>query len=150
MTTLLSDLQAVNFLNITNRPHTLAGYGITDANVNSIVETERVIPATTISPITIDLVGFDSATVFKVFITVNCSLVFINPPIEISSTKLFSFSVMTVNDSVGGKSMAFANTIKWPGGIIPPRTTNPNAIDVWTFFIENGEYYGSLSILNAL
>jgi hypothetical protein len=56
---------------------------------------------------------------------------------------------MVVNDATAGRTLAFGNTIKWAGGIVPSRTTTGNAIDIWTFFYENSVYYGSLSIINA-
>lgn len=90
----------------------------------------------------------DNATIFKVTVAANTTLTFSNFPTA-ANGESFSFTLMTVNDSTAGRSLAFGNTIKWAGGILPPRTTAALAIDIWTFFYENNVLYGSLAIADA-
>ena len=121
--------------------------GISWGDSISLLENKRSIVANTAST-SINLNTGDKATLFKVTISANTSITFANPP-EALNGESFSFSVMTVNDSTAGRAVAFGNSIKWAGGVLPPRTTSANAVDVWTFFIEGGVYYGSLSIIDA-
>lgn len=87
------------------------------------------------------------ADTFKVTIGANTTFVFditsVNP-----GTNVFSFSLITVNDSTAGRAVAFPASVQWAGGQIPPRTTAANAKDVWTFYTEDGgtTWGGSLSI----
>lgn len=89
------------------------------------------------------------ADTFKVTIGANTTFVFdiagVNP-----GTNVFSFSLITLNDATAGRAMAFP-TVKWAGGQIPPRTTAANAMDVWSFYTEDGgtSWVGSLSIADA-
>ncbi|MFZ6813536.1 hypothetical protein ACO0K3_03645 [Undibacterium sp. Rencai35W] len=99
------------------------------------------------STTTIDLAAGDEATFFKVTISANTTLTFTNFPAAIGG-EVFTFSLMTVNDATAGRALAFGNTIKWAGGILPPRSTSANAVDIWTFFYENGSLSGSLSIVD--
>lgn len=121
--------------------------GIVWGDAISLLENKRLINANTAST-SINLSLGDKATLFKVTVAANTTLTFANPP-EVTNGESFSFTVMTVNDSTAGRALAFGNSIKWAGGILPPRTTAANAIDVWTFFIENGVYYGSLSMADV-
>lgn len=121
--------------------------GIVWGDAISLLENKRSSVANTNST-SINLNAGDKATLFKVTISANTTITFANPP-EALNGESFSFTLMTVNDSTAGRAVAFGNTIKWAGGVLPPRTTSANAIDVWTFFIENGVYYGSLSIIDA-
>jgi hypothetical protein len=121
--------------------------GSGDVAVASILENKRSVTASTTTT-SIDLNNGDKATVYKVTMASNTTITFSNPPAA-GAGEVFSFSMMTVNDATAGRTLAFGNTIKWAGGIVPTRTTAANAIDVWSFFIENSVYYGSLSIIDA-
>ena len=88
-------------------------------------------------------------SIFKVTLSASTTITFTNPPVLTSSADSFSWTMMVVNDATAGRTIAFANTIKWAGGTLPPRTTTANAIDIWTFVYENSVYYGSLSIIDA-
>ena len=111
------------------------------------LESKRSVTASTTTT-SIDLNNGDKASVFKVTMGSNTTITFSNPPAA-AGGEVFSFSMITVNDGTAGRTLAFGNTIKWAGGILPTRTTAANAVDVWTFFIENSVYYGSLSIIDA-
>ena len=122
------------------------------ATLSSVVtlisrERKRAVTAST-STISIDLNTGDQASVFKLTLSANTTLTFTNPP-PVPNGETFSFVLMTLNDATAGRALAFGNTIKWAGGIVPPRNTSANSLSVWTFLIENGVYYGSLSIDDA-
>lgn len=110
-------------------------------------ERKRALTAST-STTSIDLNTGDQASVFKLTLSANTTLTFTNPP-PVPNGETFSFVLMTLNDATAGRALAFGNTIKWAGGILPPRNTSANSLSVWTFFIENGVYHGSLSIDDA-
>ena len=116
--------------------------------VSGAIDKERSITAST-STTTIDFSSpSDKANFFKVTIASSTTINFTNFT-SAAQNNVFSWTLMTVNDSTAGRAVAFGNTIKWPGGILPPRTTNANAIDIWTFMYESNTIYGSLSISNA-
>jgi hypothetical protein len=113
--------------------------------MNSLSETERQVPVST-STTTINLNTGDGATFFKLNVASSSTITFSNPPN--ASNTVFSFTMMTVNAG-SGYTLTYGNTIKWPGGVVPSRTTATGAVNVWSFFIEANTYYGSLSIANA-
>jgi hypothetical protein len=106
-------------------------------------EKVRQILANTASTV-IDLNTGDEATVFKVTIATNTTITFINPP-PAPAGEIFNFSLITINDATDGRAMAFGNTIEWSYKQLPSRSTAPNAKDLWSFYIDNGVYGGSLS-----
>lgn len=110
-------------------------------------EVRRTASATTAST-AVSLNNGDKATFIKLTIASNTTITFVDLP-TFTDGQVFTFTLMTVNDGTAGRAVAFGNTVKWAGGILPPRTTAANAIDIWTFFIENGLIHGSLSISDA-
>ncbi len=110
-------------------------------------ERKRSLTAST-STISIDLNTGDQASVFKLTLSANTTLTFTNPP-PTPNGETFSFVLMVANDGTSGRALTFANSIKWAGGILPPRNTSANSVSIWSFFIESGVYYGSLSIDDA-
>lgn len=107
-------------------------------------DTVRSINANT-SATSLDLNNGDNATTFKVTVSVNTTLTFTNPPPS-PNGEIFSFTLIVTNDSTAGRAMAFGNAIQWAGGQLPARTTSAYAVDVWTFYVDNGVYTGSLAI----
>jgi hypothetical protein len=92
---------------------------------------------------TLDL---STGSVFKVLIAASTNFVFSNAP---AGNNVFSFTLITVNDSTGGRAVSFpAGKMQWAGGYTPPRTTGANAVDVWTFFTFDAgtTWKGSLAI----
>jgi len=110
-------------------------------------DNKRIITASTATT-SVDLQLVDRATFFKITVAASTTLTFTNFPAA-PLGEAFTFSLMTVNDATAGRSIAFGNTIRWSGGILPTRTTSANAVDIWTFFYENSILYGSLSIIDA-
>jgi hypothetical protein len=115
--------------------------------VGGLLDKSRSITANTAAT-AVDLNTGDQAVVFKVAVAANTTVTFSNPPTP-TNGELFSFTLITTNDGTAGRGLAFGNTIKWAGGFLPPRTTTANAIDVWTFFVDNGVYFGSLAVADA-
>jgi len=78
-------------------------------------------------------------------LTGNCTFTFSNP-----SAGASSFTLFLTNDGTAGRSITWPNSVKWPGGSIPTRTTAANRTDVFTFFSLDGgtNWYGSISIFN--
>lgn len=92
---------------------------------------------------TIDL---SQASLFSVTVSTNTTLVFANPPNNTNGT---SFTLILKN-SGAGHAVSFPASVRWPGGVVPPRTTANGGRDIWTFFTEDGGtvWAGSLSIQN--
>lgn len=111
-------------------------------------DNNRLVTANTATT-NISLSTGDEATFFKVTISANTTITFQNLPTA-SNNEVFNFNMMSVNGAASGSNgISWGNTIKWAGGIVPPKTTTLNAIDVWTFFYENGVIYGSLAVADA-
>ena len=106
--------------------------------------TRNIVASGTIS---INLAGADYASYFRVTITGNLTIAFVNPPA--STGKAYTWTLQTINDATAGRALAFYGPIKWAGGQVPNRTTAANGIDIYTFTLENGVIHGSLSILDA-
>lgn len=107
-----------------------------------ITEITASINATTATT-QIDLSAANGTSVFIVTIQANTVLNFINPP-----PGFCSFGLITKNDAIGGRALAFPAGTQWSGGIIPPRTTGANAKDIWWVERENesSPWVASLSI----
>jgi len=88
------------------------------------------------------------AGAYKVTIAANTTFSFTNVP---TGNNIFSFTVITVNNSTPGYSVAWPTNCKYAGGILPPRTTTANAMDVWTGYTDDGgtTFVMSLAIANA-
>lgn len=112
--------------------------------VKTMLEIKTAITAATATT-SLDLTASD---VFKVTIAANTTFAFTNPP---AGSDMKSFCVITQNDGTAGRAVSWPVGVKWAGGILPPRTTAANAIDVWSFYTEDGgsTYVGSLSIADA-
>ena len=113
----------------------------------AIVENKRSITASTATT-SLDLNIADNATVFKLALNANTTLTFSNPPPMVGG-EVFTFTLMVVRDATAGRTLAFGNSIKWSGAIVPPQITAANTVDFWTFFYENGVLYGTLAMNDA-
>lgn len=91
---------------------------------------------------------WSQAGAYKVTIAANTTFSFVNVP---TGTNIFSFTIITVNNSTPGYAVAWPNNCKYAGGILPPRTTAANAMDVWTGYTDDGgtTFVMSLAIANA-
>lgn len=95
----------------------------------------------------IDLNNGSGTTHFRINVSASTTVTFTNRPTT-ANNEVFSFSVRTTN-TAGGYSIAWGNTIWWAGGLAPSRTTTNGATDLWTFIIDNNQFYGSLAIIDA-
>lgn len=111
-------------------------------------DTKRAVTASTATT-NVDLQSpADYASFFKLTMAATTTLTFTNFPTA-SNGEVFNFNLMIVNDATPSRVLTWGNTIKWAGGIQPTRTTAANAVDVWTFFYENGVLYGSLAMADV-
>ena len=76
-------------------------------------------------------------------LTGNCTFTFTTGS-EASTT--VAFSLLLRNDAVTGRTIVWPGSVRWPGGIVPPRTLTANRADLYTFFsFDNGaSWYGML------
>jgi len=105
----------------------------------------KVTNATTTGTVTLDL---STSNVFHNTLTGNTTFAFSNPP---ANTKVFSFSIITVQDATGGRTITWPTSKKFSGGVTPPPTTAANAVDVWSVMTYDGgtSYIVSLSVKDA-
>lgn len=70
---------------------------------------------------------------------------------QLTNNSSFTTTIFVKNDATAGRTITWPIGIKWTGGIIPPKTTTANAIDIWTFFtIDAGiTWYGNLAMKDA-
>ncbi len=66
------------------------------------------------------------------------------------STGSASFTLILTNDSVGGYSVTWPASVKWPDNIPPSRSTGANISDVWIFLTPNNgtTWYGNIAMFN--
>jgi hypothetical protein len=66
------------------------------------------------------------------------------------STGSASFTLILTNDSVGGYSVTWPASVKWPDSIPPSRSTGANLTDVWIFLTPNNgaTRYGNIAMFN--
>jgi len=66
------------------------------------------------------------------------------------STGSASFTLFLSNDSVGGYSVTWPASVKWPDSIPPSRSTGANLSDVWIFLTPNNgaSWYGNIAMFN--
>lgn len=71
----------------------------------------------------------------------NITYTFANVPS--STTQPRYLNVRTCEDSTGGRTVTFPNTVKWPGGTQPSMTTTANYCTMWQFEADNSNVYGT-------
>jgi hypothetical protein len=54
--------------------------------------------------------------------------------------------VLVLAQSSSGNNAVVWPTVKWAGGVTPPLSTAPNAIDIATFVYDGTNYYGSIRL----
>jgi hypothetical protein len=109
-------------------------------------ETVANISATT-TDTTINIIQGGDVSYFRVSLQSNTKITFANLPA--STDKVYSWTTKITNDGTAGRALSWDSIIKWAGGQPPNRTTAANAVDIWTFVLDNGIIYGSLSVLDA-
>ena len=73
---------------------------------------------------------------------------FINPP---AAGTAYSFMLYCKQNNVGGNTITWPSSVKFPNGSTPSLTTTQNYIDVLNFFTLDGgvTYVGALSLGNV-
>lgn len=124
-------------------PGTVTATGITGAL--TAYSESKVTNAAATGTVTLDL---STSNVFQNTLTGNTTFAFSNPP---ANTKLFSFTIITVQDATGGRTITWPASKKFAGGVTPPPTTAANAVDVWSVMTYDGgtSYIVSLSVKDA-
>lgn len=90
-------------------------------------------------------VNLNESNWFKYTLTGPTTFTFINAP---SNGLAVTFSLILIQDGTGGRTVTFANTVYWSGGLIPPKTTGSSSKDLWTFTSYDGgsTYVGTLAV----
>lgn len=114
-------------------------------NPNLKSYTEHKVATVGVGTVTLDL---SSSNVFYTQLSGNITFEFSSPPVN---TKVFSFTIITVQDYIGGKTITWPISKKFSGGLAPPITTTANAVDIWSVMTYDGglSYVISLSVKDA-
>jgi len=90
-------------------------------------------------------VNLNDSNWFRYTLTGPTTFTFINAP---SNGLAVTFSLILIQDGTGGRTVTFANTVYWSGGLIPPKTTGSSSKDLWTFTSYDGgsTYVGTLAV----
>lgn len=91
-------------------------------------------------------INLENGNVFTATLTDNCTFTFTTGV----TSGTASFTLILTNDATAGRSITWPITVKWPNNLIPPRTTDANKTDVWSFFTpDNGTtWYGNIALYN--
>jgi len=49
-------------------------------------------------------------------------------------------------DGVGGRTVVWPSTVRWPGGVEPTLTTIPNSVDIVALAWDGNDYYGGCNL----
>ena len=71
-------------------------------------------------------------------VTDNVTLTFTSPP---AATNLI---LKIKQDATGGRAITFPASVKWPGGVTPAYSNGANEIDIYSFYFDGTDYYGSV------
>ena len=94
---------------------------------------------------TANTVDLSNSNYFRHVLTGSTSFTFSNAP---TSGTGQMFSMLIIQDGVGGRTPSWTNTVYWAGGSAPPATTGANARDLWTFITYDGgtTFWGTLTM----
>lgn len=101
---------------------------------------EKVVALTGTTP-TVDC---NAGNVFTITLTGNTTFTFSNAP---ASGTAYGMTVKATQDGSGTRTVTWPASVDWPGATAPTLTTDPNGVDVFTFFTEDGgtTWYGFTS-----
>jgi len=104
----------------------------------SLTETENGVTSGTTE--TLDV---SEATVHSVTLDDDCAITFAGA----AAVGVSSFTLVLIQDSTGGHTATFTNTILWAGGSPPSLSTGADEVDVLTFFTTDAgvTWYGFLA-----
>ena len=108
---------------------------------------KEYVSAVTISTATQTL-DLSTTNIFNITLSANTTLSFINPP---AAGIAYSFMLYCKQNNVGGNTITWPSSVKFPNGSTPSLTTTQNYIDVLNFFTLDGgvTYVGALSLGNV-
>jgi hypothetical protein len=66
----------------------------------------------------------------------------LNNPTNVTNGLVYIFK--TIQDGTGGRVLTFGSAFVWPGGVQPTPSSDPDAVDVYTFFATGGKLLGSM------
>lgn len=49
-------------------------------------------------------------------------------------------------DGIGGRTVIWPSTVRWPGGVAPTLTTAPNSVDIVALAWDGNDYYGGCNL----
>lgn len=92
-------------------------------------------------------INLQNGNLFEITRTGNCTITFSNPP---ASGKGRKFTLILKQDPIGGRTITWPVSVKWPGGIAPTLTLTTNAVDIITFQTTDGgvRWYGMVDGIN--
>jgi hypothetical protein len=151
-TTPTSNLHVVGNANITSTITTAAninaGNVYTAGNISGVMKSSKDFMIANTNTNAANTVDLSVSNFFRHTLTASVQFTFTNAP---SSGTGQMFSLLLIQDGVGGRNPTFANTIYWAGGSQPPATTAANARDMWTFitYDAGATYWGTLTMKDA-
>lgn len=66
-----------------------------------------------------------------------------------TNLKVGTYILSVIQDATGSRTLTWNAVFKWPGGVAPTLTTTGSARDVFSFFSDGTNMYGSMSIPDA-
>lgn len=66
-----------------------------------------------------------------------------------TNLKVGTYILSVIQDATGTRTLTWNAVFKWPGGVAPTLTTTGSARDVFSFFSDGTNMYGSMSIPDA-
>ncbi len=62
-----------------------------------------------------------------------------------TNLKKGTYSLLVKQDASGGRTLDYGTAFKWPGGVPPDLTSDPNAVDLLTFVSDGTNLYGAIT-----
>jgi len=109
-------------------------YTMTMVNQTVTNYTETTVTANTSTAYTIDI---SAGTVQILTLTGNCTFTFPTP------TAGKSFLLLLKQDAVGGRTVTWPSSVKWPSSTAPTITSTANKLDKYAFTADGTYWYGS-------
>jgi len=126
-----------------NKPVSAATQAALDDKVSSTLGGQEsvVINNTATGSVTLSLA---SGNIFSLRLTGNITGLTIT---DAMSGRGCSFSLYITQDTIGGRTISWPSSVKWPGGSIPTLSTAPGAVDILVFESINGgaTWFGALA-----
>lgn len=89
---------------------------------------------------TAETIVWDDGQKQKSTMTDNCTYTLTAP------TKIGNFQLKLVQDATGSRLATWPASVKWAGGTAPTLSTDPNSIDIISFYYDGTNYFGVASL----